>query len=409
MNHPEHLTAELISIGDEITSGAIVDTNSAWLSSELADLGIRTLYHSTVGDELGPMVDVFRIAAGRSDLILITGGIGPTEDDLTRQAAADLIGVPLQQDQETLNFIQELFRKRNRSMPESNRIQACFPKGAKIIPNPHGTAPGFECELNFAITGKSDPVRLLVFPGVPAEMKEMWNQTAREQVMNFIRTIRKEDHYVRNLRIHTFGLGESEVEARLPHLISREHTPTVGITAKEGIITLRIRAEGDDQEEVEAQIQETKKIIYDILGEYVFGEGEETLSSAVCKKLKAKGKKVGLLEWGTRGLMSSQIQEDCFCGSFILAKESPYFKSPQIFRTALEMFNDDAGKPDYLLLIGPYPKTNTPDDERDVSIAVQDVRSHRVIERSYRFGGHPAIIDNLYCLRAFRLLNQILE
>lgn len=406
MNHTKNITAEVISIGDEITSGSIIDTNSAWLSGELADLGIRTLYHTTVGDELRPMVEVFQAAVRRSDLVLITGGIGPTEDDLTRQAVADLMRVPLIQNKDALNFIKDLFQQRNRPMPESNRIQSYFPQGSEMIPNPHGTAPGFECKPNSEITGKPEPVCILVFPGVPAEMKEMWTQTARDRILNFVRSGRKNEHYVRNLRIHTFGLGESEVESRLPHLISREHTPTVGITAGKGIISLRIRAEGVDQNEVEKQIQDTKKIVYDSIGKFIFGEDEDTLPSVVCQKLREIEKKIGVLDWGTRGFLSTHIPKDRFCGSFVFPDGYPFTK--KTIEIAQKSFS--AGiDPDYLMIVGPYPNEDAPDDRRDVVVGVLDSVSNQWIERSYRFGGHPSMIDHLYCFRAFNLLKQILK
>ena len=136
------MRAEIISIGDELTSGQRLDTNSQWLAQRLTDLGIHVLAHSTISDDMAINVEVFRTAARRADIILCTGGLGPTKDDLTREAFSVAFELPLETYPEALAHIEKLFQARQRAMPERNKVQALFPSGSRIIPNPHGTAPG---------------------------------------------------------------------------------------------------------------------------------------------------------------------------------------------------------------------------------------------------------------------------
>src|SRR5687768_12467787 len=168
------MQAEVISIGDELTSGQRLDTNSQWLSERLGEIGVRTLYHSTVADELDANIRVFQAAIERADVVVATGGLGPTADDLTRDAIAAATGVSLELDESTLAHIESLFTRRGRTMSANNRLQAMFPTGTRIIPNPAGTAPGIDLEVPRSGRG---PARVFALPGVPAEMREMWQAT----------------------------------------------------------------------------------------------------------------------------------------------------------------------------------------------------------------------------------------
>ena len=253
--------AEVISIGDELTSGQRLDTNSQWLSQQLGDLGVRVLYHTTVGDDLAANVDVFRNAVRRADLIVVTGGLGPTEDDLTRQALADTFGVELRLDEPSLEHIQDLFRqRRNRDMPPANRIQAMFPAGANVIPNRHGTAPGIDMRQSRPDRGD---VRIFALPGVPAEMREMWHETVAPAIETLLGRTRR---VIRRRVIHCFGAGESDVERMLPNLIARGRVPQVGITASQATISLRITAEAETEAACDALIEPTAATIYEQIG-----------------------------------------------------------------------------------------------------------------------------------------------
>ncbi|MDZ7617995.1 MAG: competence/damage-inducible protein A [Patescibacteria group bacterium] len=168
------MQAEIVSIGDEITSGRLLDTNSQWLSRRLADLGIRVLFHTSVGDNLEACAAVFRHAIARADLVIVTGGLGPTADDLTREALAEATGRALVLNEGALEHVRRLFARRNRPMPASNEKQALFPEGSRVIRNPNGTAPGID--LTVACPGRN-AARILALPGVPAEVDEMWRDS----------------------------------------------------------------------------------------------------------------------------------------------------------------------------------------------------------------------------------------
>jgi nicotinamide-nucleotide amidase len=293
------MSAEIIAIGSELTTGAKLDTNSQWLSLELSELGISVKYHQTMADDLPAMVEVFRAAALRSDWVIITGGLGPTLDDLTREALAELAGVELGLHQESLDIIRGMFQKRNRDMPERNVAQAMFPQGSEPIPNRRGTAPGIWIE--FPREGKS-PCRIAALPGVPSEMKLMF----REQVLP---RMSGSGRVIRRARINCFGVGESDAEQRLGDVTVRGRDPEVGITAHEATITLRITAEGETAEECRQKIAETTAIIHDRMGLLVFGEEDEELQHTVVKMLKERGLTLGTAESGTGGLLAHWLTD----------------------------------------------------------------------------------------------------
>ena len=170
------MPAEIIAIGDELTSGQRLDTNSQWLSERLGELGVPVAFHTTVGDDLEDNVAVFRTAIDRADIVVATGGLGPTADDLTREAIAAAAGVELVQDDAALAHIRNLFARRSREMPERNMLQAQFPRGSRVVPNPHGTAPGIDLTVPRSC---GPPCRVFALPGVPAEMFAMWNDNRR--------------------------------------------------------------------------------------------------------------------------------------------------------------------------------------------------------------------------------------
>ncbi len=281
--------AEVISIGDEMTSGARMDTNSQWLSRELGKLGFRVLFHTTVGDSLDACLDVFSHAMRRAQCVVMTGGLGPTADDLTRQAIADATGCPLHFDPESLAHIESIFARRGRDMPPQNRIQAMFPEGCQVIPNPNGTAPGIDLTIH-------DPqCRIIALPGVPAEMQEMWEASV-------VPTMSGEGEsraVIRNAVVKCFGLGESEMESRLGGMIARERSPRVGITVSKATISLRIEAIAPSHEEAMHQIEETRQEIYSRVGDFVFGEGEVfELEHAVIDALRKRGDTLATVECG---------------------------------------------------------------------------------------------------------------
>jgi nicotinamide-nucleotide amidase len=290
--------AETIAIGTELTTGAKLDTNSQWLSIELSALGIPVQYHTTVADDLAANIAVFRAAVDRADIVLITGGLGPTLDDLTREAMAAMAGVPLLLDAACLEQIQAMFTRRGREMPERNKIQAMFPTGAEIVPNARGTAPGIA--MSIARAGRND-AWIVALPGVPSEMKPMFTGWVRPRLL----AMGAGSRVIRGKRIQCFGLGESACEEMLGDVTARGRDPEVGITVHLATITLRIVAEGTTASECDAKIAATETIIRQRLGNYVFGEEDEELQHVVLRQLARSGQTLATAEAGTGGLLAS--------------------------------------------------------------------------------------------------------
>jgi nicotinamide-nucleotide amidase len=310
------MIAEVISIGDELTSGQRLDTNSQWLSQRLGEQGIRVLYHTTVADDLEANIRVFREAAARADIIVATGGLGPTADDLTREVMARAAGCELELHEDVLEHIRGLFKRFGRDMPERNRSQALFPAGSRVIPNPHGTAPGIALEI--PRPGRA-AAQIYALPGVPAEMTEMWEQWLVAELARLTGAA----SVIRHRRIKCFGAGESHVESMLPDLIRRGREPSVGITVSGATITLRITARGATAESCYEQMEPTAHTIYECLGELVFGEEDDELEHAVVRGLCDQERTLATVEWGTGGMIAHWLDEvaqarDCFLGGLVV-------------------------------------------------------------------------------------------
>jgi nicotinamide-nucleotide amidase len=346
------MLAEVVSIGDELTSGQRLDTNSQWLSLQLGDLGVTVHAHQTIGDYLGPMRQAFRIAAERSDVVLVTGGLGPTQDDLTRQALAEAFGVGLEFHAPSWQAIQAIFLQRGRSIPESNRLQAMFPSGSVPIPNPHGTAPGIHWRIQLSpstppqstfphpgstagnettatnlagtqtaiLTGIDNlgenthdkPSRVVDFfclPGVPVEMREMFTASVSPKI--FERRGSNASVVVRRV-IKTFGAGESQVEKMLPNLIVRGNDPQVGITASQATISLRLQTLAPNVADGEAFLQPTIRVIEDCLGPLVFGRDDEELEDIVWARMEQTDIRWVVVEWGTAGMVAQRLSEAAY-------------------------------------------------------------------------------------------------
>ena len=306
--------AEIIAIGSELTTGAKLDTNSQWLSLELATIGLPVHFHTTMADDLEAMIAVFKIAVSRADLVLITGGLGPTLDDLTRQALAGLTDAELVLHEPSLEFIKSLFAGRKRVMPARNAIQAMFPQGSRPISNPRGSAPGIWMEL--PRTTPASACRVIAMPGVPSEMKRMFHHEVLPRLSGSGRVIRRE-------RINCFGVGESTAEEMLGELTARGRDPEVGITVHEATITLRITAHGADDRECQAKIADTQQIVRDKLGDLVYGVEDEELEHVVVRLLNDRGLTLATAESGTGGLLAHRLTEvdgfeQCYLGGVVV-------------------------------------------------------------------------------------------
>jgi nicotinamide-nucleotide amidase len=289
------MRAEIISIGSELTSGQGLDTNSQWLSQELGSVGIPVAFHTTIGDQLEDHVSALRTAVSRAQLVVMTGGLGPTQDDLTREAVAAVAGVPLREDPGSLEAITAMFAPRKRPMAPRNRVQALLPEGSEPLPNRVGTAPGIWSELGHAT--------LACLPGIPSEMKVM----LREQVLPRLRQRGWIDRIIVYRRINLFGRGESEIEAKAMDLTARDRLPEVGITAHEATISFRIRGEGESEEAAWRQTDLTAALIRERFGTLVLGEGSTDVADALYAQLERTGATLATAESCTGGLIAHLI------------------------------------------------------------------------------------------------------
>lgn len=373
------LIAEIIAIGSELTTGAKLDTNSQWLSWQLAEIGIAVQYHTTVADDLQANIDVLRIAVGRVDVILLTGGLGPTLDDLTRHAIAGLLDGELYEDETSMQHLESFFASRGREMPDRNRIQAMFPIGSTPLVNPVGTAPGIWCEV--PRPGKSHCL-LAAMPGVPSEMHKMYREQVKPRLPGG-------ELIIRRARINCFGIGESATEELLGELTARGSDPEVGITAHEATITLRINAHGASDDECRQKIERVDREIRHKLGEHVFGVEDEEIEDCVVQMLIAQGKSFSTYEQATAGLLAQKIAhvpqaDECYRGGWVAMHcETDVRRAADLCR--------EQSQADYVIVIGPEAVRTEASGRLISEIPIVLMGEHGVQEELLTWSGNPAI------------------
>lgn len=287
------LTAEIIAIGTEILLGDIVNTNATHLARRLASLGINTYHQEVVGDNPERLLETMERAFQRANLVITSGGLGPTQDDLSKEMGARYFGVSLTEDGKARAHIEEYMHRLGRQITENNWKQALLPEGCIPLYNQNGTAPGF-------ILNRDERI-LIMLPGPPSELIPMFDR----QVMPYLRSLSEDVMVSRTL--HICGVGESAVESRLHDQMERMTNPTLAPYAKEGIVDLRITAKAASEEEARQLIQPVEEEIRALFGKQVFGADEQTLESVVVELLAERGWRVATAESCTAGWASGQI------------------------------------------------------------------------------------------------------
>ncbi|MFL5627655.1 MAG: competence/damage-inducible protein A [Ktedonobacteraceae bacterium] len=288
------MRAEILSCGTELLLGHITDTNATYLAQSLSALGIDLYFVSQVGDNQERIVDTLKRAWGRSDLIIMTGGLGPTEDDLARESISTLLGETMRVDPTLEAELRGLFAARHSTMPERNVKQATLIPSAQALPNPRGTAPGWWVEKDNHI--------IVAMPGVPREMYRMWEQEAIPRLKPYTGGL----IFTRILRVS--GLGESSVEERLDSFL-HGNNPTLATYAKSDAIDVRITAKADTSEEAERLVAQMEAQVRQVLGHHVFGTDKDTLQSVVGDLFLARNQTLAVMESLTGGLLSSTITD----------------------------------------------------------------------------------------------------
>ncbi len=360
-------SAEIITIGTEILLGEIVDTNARYLARALRDAGIDLYRKTTVGDNVQRIAQAIREALENNEIVITTGGLGPTVDDPTREAVAQSIGVRTEYQPELWEQIQARFRRFNRIPTENNKRQAFIPSGALVIENPVGTAPAFICEH-----GKK---AIIALPGVPREMEHLFMKS----VLPYLRQ-RYDIHGMIKARIiHTAGAGESQIDALIGDLEELKN-PTVGLAAHSGQVDIRITAKAESEAEVDSLIAPVEDTIRERLKGWVYGADEESLEEIVLDNLSMKGWDLIVVEAGLNGNLIQKLStaQDVFLGGEVLTKIPARAELAEITSN----FRDERGA-QLGIGVAIYPES----ERQDVQVVIITPEGEKTFSRPY--GGPP--------------------
>jgi len=289
------MDAELLAVGTELLLGQIANTNAQYISSRLPDVGVNVYFHTVVGDNPGRLKQCLKLALERSDAVIITGGLGPTKDDLTKETVAEVMNRRLVLDQESLENLKSYFSRLNRTMTENNVKQAYLPEGCIIMKNRNGTAPGCIIE--------SDGKTVFMLPGPPSEMKPMFE----EYVIPYF--MKKSEQKIVSKYLRIFGVGESDMEQIIKDLVEAQTNPTIAPYSKEGEVMLRITARCRKDEDAYTIMEPTLKEIRKRLGNTIYAEEDKELAQVVGEMLIERNVTISIAESCTGGLVSAKLTD----------------------------------------------------------------------------------------------------
>lgn len=405
------MTAEIVSVGSELLLGQIVDTNATYLAGLLAETGIAHFHRQTVGDNLERLSQGLRLALSRADIVITIGGLGPTQDDLTREGIAAALADELVLDSEIERRLRELFNQRGLKWVDSQLRQAMRPRCSRPIDNSNGTAPGLHCVKG----GKT----VIALPGPPGELKPMANGTVRQLLAGL-----GGGHTIRSRTLRVVGLGESLIEERIAHLLDSQN-PTVAPYAKLFEVHLRLTAKAKSDREADDLIDPVDAEIAGLLGEAMYGRGESTLESVTIDLLRASGKSLGTAESCTGGGLAARLTavpglSDTFVGGVVtytngvkqnllgVSAESLQECGAISARVAEEMAQGvcDRLGTDYGLSITGVAGPN-PAEDKAVGLVYVGLAGPSGVETSeHRFGGQREDIRNRATQAALMLLRK---
>lgn len=324
------MTFEIISVGTELLLGSILNTNAQYLSRALSELGFDVYYTTAVGDNSGRLRAALEAASKRADAVITTGGLGPTEDDLTKETIAEFCNLRCVMDEKSLSRIEERFSSGHMYMPKSNMKQAELPEGCIILENDNGTAPGAVVESGGKI--------FIMLPGPPSEMKPMFESKVKPYLRKFSSGV------IRSKTVKVFGLGESAVDEMLGDLIKSSKNPSVAPYAKPGQVELRITAKADTDDKARAMIEPVYKKICEILGDKVYGTGiDNSLEKTAVEALIKRGLSVTCAESCTGGMVAQKITSvpgasECFLGGVVTYSNSEKMRLLGVRAETLERY-----------------------------------------------------------------------
>lgn len=329
--------AEVVGVGTELLLGQIANTNAQWISDRLANIGISVYYHQVVGDNLSRVKAAFQFASERSDLVFVTGGLGPTDDDLTREAFADLTNKELAIDNTVLSAISQYFKKNKREMTENNVKQAKVFSDAIIIPNTIGTAPGMIVPYQTTL--------FIFMPGVPREMKQMMQGF----VMDHLKKELALQEVIISRMLRFIGIGESQLENKIHSIIADQSNPTIAPLASEGEVGVRLTAKASTEQQAINLIEQKENALLAIIGDYYYGRDEETIEQKVLHLLEEKNQTIAAAESLTGGQFADAFVSipgagEVFLGSIVSYALGAKEKVLGVSRSLLDKFGAVSGE-----------------------------------------------------------------
>ncbi|WDV47790.1 competence/damage-inducible protein A [Clostridiaceae bacterium M8S5] len=286
------MKGEIINVGTEILLGNIYNTHSKYLSEKLSSLGIDIYYHTSVGDNPGRIKETLKTSLNRSDLVILTGGLGPTKDDVTKECVAELLDKRLIFDKNVMDDIDKFFKNRRKKYVDSVKKQSYIIEGSKVLKNEVGTAPGLFLEENRKT--------IIILPGPPKELENVFIKA--EKIL-----ASRADNIIKSKTLRFTGIGESDLEEKIIDLIENQTNPTIAPYVKEGHVEIRVTAKANGVKQAEDMLEDTIKQIEDKIGRYLFSKEDESIEEVVYKLLKERGLKIGFCESCTGGLISSRL------------------------------------------------------------------------------------------------------